>query len=318
MMKTMKAMALDRFGGPENLRMQEVEIPPIDAGEVLIRVGWAGVGSWDVFERQGGYSEMLGIKPKFPYVLGSEGSGSIEAVGSGVTQFRRGDRVVAVSFLNPKGGFYADFAVVNADLVFPLPATVEPAAAAAAGGVGVTALRGIDDTLGIQPGETVLISGANGGIGHVAVQIAKRRGARVLAIASGTDGVALAKQLGADWAFDGHHADLAATIRSIAPAADAALLTVGISTPLLELVKTGGRIAFPTGVRPEPALPGREIRRYNGEPDNHILRRYWQLFVESPLSIHLHDRFRLPDAPAAHEAVEKHHSGKLVLEVQSS
>lgn len=89
---TMRAVALDRFGGPEVLRIQTMPVPALDAGEVLIRVETAGVGEWDPFEREGGYAEMLGIEPSFPYVLGSEGAGVVAAVGEEVDRVSVGDR----------------------------------------------------------------------------------------------------------------------------------------------------------------------------------------------------------------------------------
>lgn len=187
----MRAVAMDRFGGPEVLKIQTIPIPRVEAGEVLIRVEWAGVGEWDPFERQGGYAEMLGLEPAFPYILGSEGTGTIAAVGEQVSRFQEGDRVYAVGFLNPKGGFYAEYSAVDADLVSPIPEPLTMAQAGVMSGIAITAVRGLEDTLGLKPGESVMIFGASGGIGHVAVQFAKQMGARVLAVASGDDGVML-------------------------------------------------------------------------------------------------------------------------------
>jgi NADPH:quinone reductase-like Zn-dependent oxidoreductase len=91
--QTMRAVALDRFGGPEALKIQNVPIPQIEAQEVLIRVEAAGVGAWDPFEREGRFVDILGIKPTFPYVLGTDGAGTIAAVGKDVKRFKEGDRV---------------------------------------------------------------------------------------------------------------------------------------------------------------------------------------------------------------------------------
>lgn len=195
---TMSAVAIDQFGGLEVLEVQTVPVPDLGPGEVLIRVEIAGVGEWDSFEREGGYAEMLGMEPSFPYVLGSEGVGVVAAGGAQVDRFREGDQVYAAGFLNPKGGFYAEYAVVDAGLVSPIPEPLTTEQAGVMSGVGITALRGLRDTLALKPGESVMIFGASGGIGHVAVQLAKRMGARVLAVASGDDGVALAERLGAD------------------------------------------------------------------------------------------------------------------------
>src|SRR6266446_4403162 len=112
-MNIMKAVAIDRFGGLETLRIQELPMPAVGADEVLVHVEAAGVGVWDPFEREGAFAKMYNIKPKFPVVLGSDGSGTVEAVGQQVKRFKKGDRVYGISFLNPKGGFYAQYTVVK-------------------------------------------------------------------------------------------------------------------------------------------------------------------------------------------------------------
>ncbi|HEX5832144.1 MAG TPA: alcohol dehydrogenase catalytic domain-containing protein, partial [Gemmatimonadaceae bacterium] len=160
----MRAVVIDRFGGPEVLTVREIPVPTLDAGEVLIRVEVAGVGEWDPFEREGGYAEMLGTEPSFPYVLGSEGAGVVAGVSEGVERFAVGDRVYASGFLNPKGGLYAEYAAVNADLVSRIPGRLTIEQAGVMSGVAITALRGLDDVLALEPGESVAILGASGGV----------------------------------------------------------------------------------------------------------------------------------------------------------
>ena len=140
----MRAVAIDHFGGPEALSVHTLPVPEVGPGEVLVRVATAGVGEWDPFEREGGYAEMLGITPTFPYVLGSEGSGTVVAVGDGVDRFAVGDEAYAAGFLNPKGGFYAEYAAVDAELASPVPAGLSGEQAGVMSGVGVTAVRGLD------------------------------------------------------------------------------------------------------------------------------------------------------------------------------
>src|SRR5687768_2877860 len=91
----MRAAALDRFGGLETIRIQTLPVPKVGADEVLIRVETADVAVWDPFEREGGFAKMFGIEPKFPYVLGTDGAGTVAAVGEQVTRFKLGDRVYA-------------------------------------------------------------------------------------------------------------------------------------------------------------------------------------------------------------------------------
>ena len=132
--------------------------------------------------------EFGGEGARFPLVLGSDGEGTIAATGASARRFRVGDRVYAYGFLNPKGGFYAEYAVIPEDEVSPVPPTVAPGTAGALAADGLTALAGLE-LLSTGPGQTLIIFGASGGIGHLALQLAKRMGARVFAIASGDDGL---------------------------------------------------------------------------------------------------------------------------------
>ena len=102
--KTMKAVAIDRFGGIETLKTQELPIPDVGADEVRVRVEAAGVGVWDPFEREGGFAKEFNVKPRFPLVLGSDGAGTVDAVGDKVRHFKKGDRVYGIAFLESEGG----------------------------------------------------------------------------------------------------------------------------------------------------------------------------------------------------------------------
>src|SRR5262245_49761735 len=102
--KTMKAVAIDQFGGPETLALKTLPVPEIGADEVLIHVESADVAVWDPFEREGGFAKLLDIQPKFPYVIGTDGAGTVALVGQGVSRFKKGDRVYGLALANPKGG----------------------------------------------------------------------------------------------------------------------------------------------------------------------------------------------------------------------
>lgn len=316
---TMQAVALDQFGGPETLKLQTLPVPEVGPDEVLIRVESAGVGEWDPFEREGGYAEMLGIEPQFPYVLGSEGAGRVAAVGKSVNRFQEEDRVYAAGFLNPKGGFYAEYAVVKADVVAHIPNGLTTELAGVMSGVAITALRGLDDTLNLKSGESVMIFGASGGIGHMAVQLAKRMGARVIAVASGNDGVALARQLGADATVNGRADDVLSAAQEFASdGLDAALLTAGGKTveKALSAVRDGGHVAYPSGVQPEPQTrPGVQVQSYYGDPDAEIIGRLNHLIGSSPFEVHVARTFPLDEAADAHRALNDHYLGKLALRV---
>jgi NADPH:quinone reductase-like Zn-dependent oxidoreductase len=313
---TMRAVAIDRFGGPEVLKLRDLPVPELGPGEVLIRVQTAGVGEWDPFERESGYAEMLGIEPTFPYVLGSEGAGVVVAVGERAGRFDKGDRVYAAGFLNPKGGFYAEYAAVDADLVSRVPDRLSTEQAGTMSGVAITALRGLDDTLGVRPGESVAIVGGSGGVGHVAVQLAKRMGARELGVASG-DGVELVEGLGADAAVDGRADDVSAAARRFAPGGlNAALLAAGgaVAEGVLSEVRVGGHAAYPNGVRPVPGGgSGVRVSDYNGDPDREIIGRLDRLIEQGPFKVHVARTFPLEEAAEAHRALGDHYLGKLPL-----
>ena len=219
-----KAMAVDEFGGPDKLTLHTLPVPTVDAGEVLIRIDIAGVGIWDAMERDGNlaYNEV-----HFPRVLGGECAGTIAAIGEGVERFAVGDRVYAQSFMNDKGGSYAQYVVVSEKTVAPMPDGLDMLMAGGLPIAGATALRNLE---ALETGnETkLMLWGASGGVGHVALQVAKRMGASVFAIASGADGVELVKQLGADEAVDGHSDDIVQRARTFAPDGfDAVLVLVG-------------------------------------------------------------------------------------------
>ncbi len=318
--KTMRAVALDKFGGPETLQIQNVPVPDMGPKEVLIRTEAAGVGAWDPFEREGGFVELMNRKPKFPYVLGTDGAGTIAAVGKEVSSFKPGDRVYALELANPKGGFYADYAAVPVDNVSLIPGNLTMEQAAALPTDAVTALTGLEKVLRLKPGESLMIVGASGGIGHLAIQLAKRLGAYVFAVASGGDGVALAKKLGADAVVDGRGDNVLEAAREFAPKGiDAALVTAGgdKTDRALSAIRKGGRIAHPNGVMPEPRGPsGVPVESYDGEANRAIIERLNNLIKAGPFDVHVDQTFPLEEVAEAQKALNEHHLGKIALRVQ--
>src|SRR6266699_3213841 len=142
--KTMRAAAIDRFGGPEELTIHVLPVPVVDRGEVLIALNAAGVGSWDAEMRAGWFPWG---RPRFPLVLGTDGAGKIAAVGPRVRRLKVGDPVYSYSFANPKGGFYAEYVAVAAEKAAHIPRGLDLKQAGAIPTTGLTALQGIDDTL---------------------------------------------------------------------------------------------------------------------------------------------------------------------------
>ncbi len=309
----MKAAAFDHVGGPEVLHTETLPVPELKPWQVLVRLDSAGIGVWDPAVRAGEFE--LG-RSGFPRVIGNDGAGEVVAVGDEVERFQVGDRVYAYSF---EGGFYAEYVALAEYEIAPIPAGLSADEAGALGADGVTALRGLEDQLHLAPGQTLMVYGASGGIGHLAVQLAERMGARVLAVASGRDGVELVRRLGADAAVDGKRDDVARAVRDFAPdGLDAALvLAHGESlAPALALVRGGGRVAHPNGVEPAPRPPeGVTLLAYDGEPGRDVLERLNQLVAEGPFHVELGRVYRLEDAAQAHREIGRHHLGKLAFRI---
>ena len=318
----MRAAAIEAFGGPEKLVVREVRVPAVAPHEVLIRVDTAGVGIWDAKARRGEWADG---HEQFPMVLGADGSGTIASLGDDVRGLSIGDAVYGYAYGDTKGGFYAEYVALSAEHVAPMPASLDFREAGAIAVTGLTALAGIDDVLGVRPGQTVLVHGATGGVGTMAVQLAKRRGARVLATASGGDGRELLRSLGVDEAIDTHHDDVLAVARRLAPDGVDGLLALA-GGPALEraiaALRDGGRIAYPNGVEPPDAaaLPaGVTATAFDGVPNPAAFARLNAILDETPLDVPIAAMYSLNDAAEAHRRLERGHVlGKIVLVVDAT
>jgi NADPH:quinone reductase-like Zn-dependent oxidoreductase len=233
-----------------------------------------------------------------------------------VRRFHEGDEVIAYDY--ERRGFYAEYVAVATDHVGRKPSVLDLGDAGAIPCIGLTALQGIDDALHVKRGEAVVVLGASGGVGHLAVQFAKLRGARVLGIASGEDGVALVRRLGADEAVDGKHVDVAEAARAFAPeGVDAVLALAGGDSlkDLMNAMRDGGRVAYPNGVEPVPRRQrGIDIIDYDGIAGVREFERLARAAEEAELKVHIAAEFPLAQARQAHERVEAGHVlGKIVL-----
>ncbi|HEV2206225.1 MAG TPA: NADPH:quinone reductase, partial [Candidatus Acidoferrales bacterium] len=191
----MKAIVVHEFGGPEVLKYEEIPTPRPEAGQVLVRIHAAGVNPYDTYMRSGTYA----IKPPLPYTPGSDAAGEVEAVGSGITKFKAGDRVYTAKTVT---GAYAEYALALESQVHLLPANISYTQGA---GVWVpygTAYHALYQCALARAGETVLIHGASGGVGSAAVQLARALGATVLGTAGSDKGLELVKREGAHRAFN--------------------------------------------------------------------------------------------------------------------
>ncbi|MDP3894652.1 NADP-dependent oxidoreductase [Nocardioides sp.] len=314
----MLAVVLDRFGGVEELGPRRIPVPEVGEHDVLIRVEVAGVGSWDAEEREGEYDGAFQLASTFPYVLGWDAAGTVAAVGRNVTEFQIGERVYAATMPMVRGGFYAELGVVEAEHVARVPDRLPTEQAGAMPWDALTALSGLD-ALDLRAGQTLMVFGASGGIGHLAVQLARERGARVLAVASGDDGVALADRLGADVVVDGRKDDVLAAASMFAPEGlDAALVTAGGETTerSLRAVRPSGRIAWPNGVFPLPATaPAARVLHYDGDRSRAATARLNTIIETSAFEVHVARSFPLEQVQDAHRALSEHYVGKLALSV---
>lgn len=307
----MRAVTVDRRG---RVSIRDVPVPAVGRREVRIAVDTSGVGTWD--------GEMR-PEASAPFVVpGTDGAGAVSAVGSRVRRFRVGDRVYSYSYQNRKGGFHAQEVVVDAKKVARVPRGLDWEQAGALGTTGLTALQGVDDALRVRKGENVIVHGASGGVGTLALQFAKWRGARVLATASGRDGVALARRLGADAAVDGKREDLRAAARRFAPdGVDAVLAFAGgksLALCLDALKERGGRLAYPNGVEPAPRKRrGVKTTVYDGIPGVAEFERLNRAVTAAKIEVPIAKTYPMSRARAAYAFVKKGHVlGKVALRIR--
>jgi len=190
----MKAIVCDTWGGPENLNLKEIDPPALGPGQIRLRVEAAAVTFVDLLMPQGKYQ----VKPDLPFTPGSHGAGEVIEVAAGVTALNPGDRVYGYA----PWGALAEEMVVDADSTFSLPKRVDNIVGAAYGNGYGTSLHALRDRGRLQPGETLLVHGAGGGVGLAAVDLGRAMGARVIATASGAEKAVVIKEYGAEEVID--------------------------------------------------------------------------------------------------------------------
>jgi NADPH:quinone reductase len=229
-----------------------------------------------------------------------------------------GDEVYSYNWENPKGGFYAEYVALPADKVAPIPKRLDLRLAGAIPITGLTALQGIDDALGLKKGETIIIHGASGGVGTLAVQFARLRGAKVFATASGKEGVELVREMGAHNVVDGKRVDIDDQARRFAPDGVDAVLALAGGDALekcLNALRPGGRVAHPNGVEPAPKKRrGMRLIRYDGISGVREFERLNAAVLAARLRVPIAECYPLPRASKAHERLAAGHVvGKIIL-----
>jgi NADPH:quinone reductase-like Zn-dependent oxidoreductase len=313
----MKAAAIDRFGPPSALTLHQLEVPRPGPHEVLIAIETAGIGSWDASIRDGSWRKPG--RPRFPLVPGVDGAGIVVQRGARVRRIKPGDRVYAYEFGNPQGGFYAEFAVARAEHVGRVPASLSLDDAGAAAATGLTALQGID-ALGLRPGQTVLIFGASGAVGTMAVQFARRRGAHVIATASGAASTRLVRTLGAHRLIDARRTDSVDRLRTYAPDGLACVLALAGGAELercLDFVRPKGRVVHPNGIEPVPkARRTFRVHAYDAIANPRAFDALSRHLGSGRIRVPIAATYPLGRAAQAHRRLDREHvPGRLVLRV---
>ncbi|MFF7796272.1 NADP-dependent oxidoreductase [Streptomyces olivaceus] len=312
-MTTMRAVSQDVLGGPEVLKEVRVERPVPRPNEVLVRVRAAGVNPTDWKHRADG-----GFLGEPPFVLGWDVSGTVESVGIGVAAFRPGDEVFGMLSYPFGHGSHAEYVTAPARTFTHLPAGIDHVRAGALPLVSLTAWQALVERADLQPGQRVLIHAAAGGVGHVAVQIAKARGAHVIGTASAGKHAFL-RSLGADEAVDYRETDFTEAVRDV----DVVLDTIGGDTSLrsLRVLRPGGVVVsiLPVGSDEffeEAGRLGVRAVRMLVDADRADMREIARLVEAGKLEPTIAKTFPLAEAAGAHALGETGRTtGKIVLVV---
>jgi NADPH2:quinone reductase len=313
----MRAAAVDRFGPPSRLQLHDQPVPQPGPREVLIALEFAGVGGWDAAIRDGSWRPPG--RTKFPLVPGTDGAGVIAAVGARVTRFRPGDRVYAYEFGNRQGGFYAEFAVANQQHVGRVPARLDLRSAGAVATTGLTAMQGLD-RLRLRPRQRLLIFGASGAVGTMAVQFAAQHGATVIVSASGKAAARLMRALGAEHVIDARRESSIDRLRTISGDGIDAVLALAGGDELercLDFVRRGGRVVYPNGVEPEPKpRPTFRIHAYDAEASPREFDKLDRRLARPHVRVPIEATYPLGRADDAHRRLDRGHVvGRIVLQI---
>jgi NADPH:quinone reductase-like Zn-dependent oxidoreductase len=304
----MQAIMVTRPGGPEVLEVRETEIPKPGPGEALIRVLAAGVGPWDAHLRAGGLQGQL------PFIPGGEFAGLIQGDTGDEADFEDGEPVYGYPGLT---GCYAQYVTCPIEQLAPVPAGLSIADAAAVPVDGITAEQGLTDILRVGAGDRILITAAAGGLGHLAVQIARALGAVVIGTASSRHHEFVHK-LGAAMVADHDKPDWPDEVRKELGGGVMKVLACAAPTLAGAARAAGDGAAIATPVHADEYPEAQRVRwhSYNGQRRGTRLIRMAPWFDDGSLIVHISHRYYWKDAAAAHREIEQGHTqGKLELVV---
>lgn len=307
-MATMRAVRLHRFGGPEVLQLDEVAMPQPEDDEVVLRVCASSVNPVDFKVRAGGY---VG-EEKLPLTLGRDVSGVVEICGTAAHTLKKGDPIYAALAFERGGN--ADYVLVKATEAAAKPQSLDHVHAAAVPLAGLTAWQGLLEHGGLQAGQRVLIHGGTGGVGHLAVQIAKAHGAFVATTVSGQD-LDFARELGADQAIDYKSERFEEVVEPVDLVLD---LIAGETQELSwKVLKPGGALVSALQEPSQELARRHQARglRFLYRPDGGQLAEIGRLIDEGRIRVHVERSFPLDRVAEAQRQLENEHvRGKIVLE----
>ncbi|MFE0458934.1 NADP-dependent oxidoreductase [Kitasatospora sp. NPDC058965] len=307
----MRTVVQQSFGGPEVLELVEAERPQPGDGEVLVRVHASAINPVDTAVRSGAFP-LLGEPP---FALGWDISGVVEEVGAGAG-FAVGDEVYGMPSFPAQAAGYSEYVVARADQLAAKPAAVDHVHAAAVPLAALTAWQGLVEGAGIKAGDRVVVHRAAGGVGHFAVQIAKARGAHVIALASEARHAFL-RELGADELVDSRAVDFATVLSDV----DVILDSNAEGERSLSVLRLGGVLVTILEHRDQELAAKVEAagRRFVGisvEPDGAALAEIAALIEQGKIRPHVSEVLPLAEVGKAHQLVEAGHAqGKIVLSV---
>ncbi|MBZ9853495.1 NADP-dependent oxidoreductase [Mesorhizobium sp. CA13] len=308
----MRAIIQNSVGGPDVLVIAERPAPSPNAGEVLVRIKAAGINPVDGAVRAG-YYPLLGEPP---FILGWDLSGTVEALGPGVSGLNPGDAVFGMPRFPKQAAAYAELAAVPADEIARKPAHADYIQAGALPLAGLTAWQGLVRHGALKAGQRVLVHAGAGGVGHLAVQVAKAGGAWVAATAS-TEKLDFVRKLGADEVIDYTKDDFTDKAKGI----DLVLETVGgeHAHQSLKVLRDGGVLVSLLDVsdktRADAKARSIRVERMSVVPDREGLLELGRLVDAGKLTVHVAKTFPLEQAGAAHAFLASKPVGKVVLTV---
>ena len=308
----MQAIQIQEFGDPQVLQVKEISIPAPGPGELLVRVHAAAVNPVDTSIRAGRAGGLSGAS--LPYVPGFDVSGTVTAIGSDVVNFKVDDEVFAMVDLR-RGGAYAEYAIVLENEAALKPTRVNHAEAAAIPLVALTARQALFEVAKLQKDQTILIHAGAGGVGSIAVQLAKWRGAHIIATASDYNHNFL-RELGVDVPVDYRTQNF----EDFASDVDVVLDPIGGDTQVrsLQILKEGGILVSIVGLTSEGRNPSRNVRATSilVRPNSVQLSEIGELIQNGIINPIVSYRFPLEQAPLAHEQSQTRRTrGKIVIEV---